>query len=156
MRTFLVSLFLVSNLSAQSIPNSEINAFWLEASRQVAEGDFDAYANSFHNEAILVNGMGSQSYPIQFALNGWKEGFENTKNGKMKASVEFRFSASAMGESTAHQTGIFRYAWQNEGEDFQEVFIHFEALLTKSTGEWKMLMEYQKAIATREEWNLLE
>ncbi len=155
-RLLLISILFASNALAQTSANPEITAFWIEAERQVIEGDFDAYAASFHKEAILVNGIGEQSYPIQTALDGWQQGFNDTKAGKMKAEVEFRFSAQIHGESSAHQTGIFRYAWQNEQEEAQEVFIHFEALLTKTDGEWKMLMEYQKSLASAEEWKALE
>ena len=156
MRALFLSLFLITNSVAQSFSHTELNAFWVEAERQVAEGDYEVYAASFHEEAILVNGMSKESVPIQIALDGWKEGFSNTKAGLMTASVKFRFSDSSVGQSSAHQTGIFLYKWQNEGEDEQEVYIHFEALLTKSSGEWTMLMEYQKAIATKEEWDELQ
>lgn len=155
-RLLLLSLFIASNASAQITPNPEITTFWVDAERQVKEGDFEAYAASFHAEAVLVNGIGDQSYPIQRALAGWQQGFEDTKAGRMEAEVEFRFSEQIHGENTAHDTGIFRYAWQNEGEEAQEVFIHFEALLTKSSGEWQMLMEYQKSMASAEEWNALK
>jgi hypothetical protein len=155
MRTLLLSLFLISNAIGQTTATDELSAFWEDAERQVVEGDYDAYAASFHEEAILVNGMSGNSIPIQVALDGWKQGFDETKNGNMKASVEFRFSENAIGAVAAHQTGIFLYKWQNEGEEEQEVYIHFEALLTKSEGDWKMLMEYQKAIATKEEWDSL-
>ncbi len=155
MRTLFLSLILVTNVWAQSTSTAEIESFWEEAERQVTEGDYEAYAASFHEEAILVNGISDRSFPIQTALDGWKQGFEDTKSGKMTASVEFRFSNHIHGELSAHETGIFRYAWQNEGEEPQEVFIHFEALLTKSTGQWQMIMEFQKAIATEEEWDSL-
>jgi hypothetical protein len=155
-RLLLLSLFIASNASAQITPNHEITAFWVDAERQVKEGDFEAYAASFHTEAILVNGIGDKSYLIQRALDGWQQGFEDTKAGKMEAEVEFRFLEQIHGENTAHDTGIFRYVWQNEGEEVQEVFIHFEALLTKSSSEWQMLMEYQKSIASAEEWKALE
>ena len=156
MRLLLLSFLLITNVMAQSNPSDEIAVFWEEAERQVTEGDYDAYAASFHKEAILVNGISGNSIPIQVALDGWKQGFDDTKAGKMSASVEFRFSENSIGETAAHQTGIFLYKWQNAGEEPQEVYIHFEALMTKSMGEWTMLMEYQKAIATKEEWELLK
>ncbi len=100
--------------------------------------------------------MGPSSYPISVALSGWKQGFDDTKAGKMNASVEFRFSERIHSESTAHETGIFNYSWQNDGEEMQSVLIHFQALLTKVEDEWKMLMEYQISIATEEEWMALD
>ncbi len=155
MRSFLLAIFLVSNLSAQSSVTDEIVAFWVEAERQVAEGDYNEYSASFHKEAILVNGMNDISIPIQTALNDWKQGFEDTKKGTMNASVQFRFSDWVFGETTAHLTGIFLYAWGMHNEPNQQVYIHFEGLLTRSNGHWQMLMEYQKALATIEEWEML-
>ena len=93
MLRILFVLFLgIGNLWAQNPTTDELINFWLEAERQVAEGDFEAYVKSFHPEAILVNGMNKTSVPIQRALDGWKAGFVDTKNGKMSASVTFRFS----------------------------------------------------------------
>lgn len=155
-RVIFISLIFFTQSFAQNGLSQEILAYWEEATRTVLEGDFEAYANSFHDEAILVNGISGSSYPIQQALDGWREGFESTKNGKMVAEVEFRFSERIHGNESAHESGIFRYFWQNEGEEAQEVYICFEALLTKSTGKWTMLMENQKAVATEEEWKELE
>lgn len=74
-RLILFSLFISSHVLAQSTVNPEINAFWKEAERQVIEGDFEAYVASFHAEAVLVNGISDQSYPIQTALDNWKQRF---------------------------------------------------------------------------------
>ena len=141
---------------SDSNPKEEIDAFWAKASRTVEEGDYEGYANTFHPDAILVNGMSESSYPISQALAGWKQGFDDAKTGKMTASVEFRFSERLHSETTAHETGIFNYSWQNEGEEKQNVLIHFQALLTKVSGEWKLMMEYQVSEATKEEWENLE
>jgi len=154
-RILFILLLGVGNLWAQSSTIDELKNFWLEAERQVTEGDFEAYSSSFHPEAILVNGMNKSSVPIQRALDGWEAGFLDTKSGQMSSSVSFRFSEYALGDSTAHFTGIFRYEWQNTGQESQVVYIHLEALLTRSNGQWQMLMEYQKALAPIEEWEML-
>ena len=137
-------------------PKQELDEFWEEASRTVKEGDFKGYSDTFHSDAVLVNGISGNSYPISDALNGWQKGFEDTKAGKMKASVEFRFSKRFHSETTAHETGIFKYTSQNKGEEESTVYIHLVALLTKASGEWKLLMEHQVSIATEEEWNSIK
>ena len=128
------------------------DAFWAEVSRSVAEGDFEGYAATYHADAILVSGRSQTSYPISQALGGWKQGFMDTKAEKMKAGVEFRFTQRLNDESTAHETGIFHYWAHVEGGERSDSYIHFEALLVNKQG-WKMMMEYQKAAATVEEWN---
>ena len=153
--TIVVLLALSCNLFAQTSTN-ELNAFWIEAERQVREGDFEAYSNSFHPNAILVNGISKNSIPIKKALDGWEKGFEDTRQKKMKASVEFRFSETLLGTASAYQKGIFHYTSEYIGQSQVSVFIHFEVLLTKSNGIWEILMEYQKDYATIEDWNSLE
>ena len=148
-------LTLSSNLFAQTSSNG-LNAFWIEAERQVREGDFEAYSNSFHPNAILVNGISKNSIPIKEALDRWEKGFEDTRQRQMKASVEFRFSETVFGTSSAYQKGIFHYTSEYIGQSPVSVFIHFEVLLTKSNSIWEILMEYQKDYATKEDWNRLE
>lgn len=153
--TIVVLLALSCNLFAQTSTN-ELNAFWIEAERQVREGDFEAYSNSFHPNAILVNGISKNSIPIKEALDRWEKGFEDTRQRQMKASVEFRFSETVFGTSSAYQKGIFHYTSEYIGQSPVSVFIHFEVLLTKSNSIWEILMEYQKDYATKEDWNSLE
>ncbi|RNC80031.1 MAG: DUF4440 domain-containing protein [Balneola sp.] len=138
------------------LAQTEVDELWKEVSRTVAEGDFEGYSATFHTDAILVNGISKKSYPISNALNGWKQGFDDTKAGKMTASVEFRFSERLIGSVTAHETGIFKYSSQQEGGEAQTVYIHFESLSSRTSGTWKMMMEYQVKIATEEEWAELE
>ena len=150
-------IVLMMLMTSQSVFSSDqsgidaLNAFWDETSRVVAEGDFDAYAVSYHEDAVLVSTSSKTSYPISQALNKWQQGFTDTRAGKMVASVEFRFTQRLHDATTAHETGIFHYsAIPVEGEP-SDVYVHFEALLVNKNG-WKMVMEFQKAIATKEEW----
>jgi hypothetical protein len=73
----------------------------------------------------------------------------------MKASVEFRFSKRISDPSTAHETGIFLYSSGDSGEKPKKEYIHFQALLVKTKGGWKIMMEYQKSKASQVEWNKL-
>lgn len=150
-----ISIWLFS-LSAPTDPNPEIDTFWETMSQTVAEGDFEGYAALYHEDAVLVNGISEESYPIADALAGWKQGFVDTKNGKMTAGVKFRFSKRMHSENTAHDTGMFLYVAQKEGEAPQGAPVHFQALLVKKDGEWKMMMEYQVSIGTQEEWDALK
>lgn len=131
---------------------AELDAFWAELSRTVAEGDFEGYAATYHEDAILVSGISETSYPISQALDGWKQGFLDTRAGTMEASVEFRFTQRLSDETTAHETGIFHYQVLDAEGNHTGQFIHFEALLIKKGG-WKMMMEYQKSAVTQEEWD---
>lgn len=63
----------------QPDPAAGVDDYWAEVSRTVTEGDFEGYAALYHEDAVLVNGISGQSYPISDALAGWRQGFEDTK-----------------------------------------------------------------------------
>lgn len=131
-----------------------LNGYWTEVSRTVREGDFEGYKATCHGEGVLVSGIKKTSQPLANALERWQQDFVDTKAGKLKANVEFRFSQRLGDETTAHETGIFRYTSVAADGQIKTEYIHFEVLLMKRDG-WKTLMEYQKSKATREEWEAL-
>jgi len=135
---------------AQTI--DELDAYWAELSRTVEEGEFEGYAALYHPDAVLVSLGSGTSYPIAQALAGWKQGFDDTAAGRAEAGVDFRLTQRLNDGTTAHETGIFRYTFSPEGGETTVAPVHFEALLVKQDGEWLMLMEYQKGMATEQEW----
>ena len=130
---------------------TELDVFWAEMSRSVNEGDFTNLTAAYHPDAVLVSGFKEASYPVSKAFDEWKQGLLDTKMGKMKASVSFRFTQRLHDENTAHETGIFHYISNPEQGEPRDDYVHFEMLLVKRNG-WKLLMEYQKGPATEEEW----
>ncbi|WP_448568310.1 hypothetical protein [Thalassotalea ganghwensis] len=151
-----ILLFSFSQLClANSAIHQELVNYWQESSRSVAEGDFVSYKASFHPQAILVTDMANKSYPIGQAFARWQQGFEDTKNGKITAGVEFRFSKSLIGETSAHQTGMFYYYSIDENGKRSDFIANFEALLTKDAGKWQMMMERHISQATKAEWEAL-
>lgn len=139
-----------TQLSAQI--TAELDTFWSEVSRTVAQGDFDGYSATYHPDAVVIFGETTQS--ISAALTGWEAGFDDTRTGLVEASVQFRFSKRRNGASTAHETGIFRYEALSPSDDGSVQYIHFEALLVKRDG-WKMIMEFQQNPASVREWEAL-
>lgn len=134
----------------------ELDAYWTKVGNYLAEGDFDGVVSTYHPDAVLVSESLDTSYPITRALERWKPGILDTKAGKTMSLVEFRITRRLYSDSTAHERGIFHYKSGPVGDnvdpaEFDEDFVHFEALLLKS-GEWKMVMEYQKHSATQAEW----
>ena len=130
----------------------ELDTFWAEVSRTVIEGDFQAYKETYHQDAIVVSGISKTSQPVSRSLAEWEEGFTQTRAGKNKVGLEFRFTQRINDASTAHETGYFRYSSTGEDGIPKVSYIRFEALLVKQDG-WKTLMEYQTALATQEEWD---
>ncbi len=130
---------------------AELDTYWAEISRTVAEGDFDAYAASYHPDGVLVSG--DKTTPIAEALRNWQSGFVETREGRSRPQVDFRFTRRAHDPTTAHEIGIFRFTARAAGGEPSVEYIHFEALMVKRAGVWLMLMENQKGPATREEWD---
>ena len=152
-------LFSFSLLAADTAPEparlKELDAYWAEVSRAVGTGDFAAYEATCHPEGVLVSGSKKTSSPLADALKRWKKEFDATKSGEMKASVEFKFSQRLGDATTAHETGMFLYsATGADGKETRE-YIHFEGLLVKRDGRWKIVMEYQKSKGTRAEFEAL-
>lgn len=145
-----LGLFVASPARAQV--TDELDAYWDEVSRTVAEGDFEGYATLYHPDAVLVSLHSGNSFPIAEALAGWKQGFDDTAAGRAEAGVDFRITRRLHGGTTAHETGIFRYTFTPDGGESVVAPVHFEALLVKKDGQWLMVMEYQKEPATEDEW----
>jgi hypothetical protein len=133
-----------------------LDAYWAEVSRAVGEGDFDAYQATCHPEGVLVSGSKQYSQPLATALARWRKDFDDTRSGRVNASVEFRFSKRLGDATTAHETGIFRYVSRPAGGQAKEEFIHLEALLVRRPDGWKILMEKQAGPATKAEWDALQ
>lgn len=134
----------------------ELDAYWKVVSRAVNEGDFEAYRATCHPEGVLVSGNKRMSQPLTAALARWKQEFVDTKEGKMRASVAFRFSRRLGDATTAHETGIFRYESQRTGAAAVVEYVRFEALLVKRGNGWQILMENQQESASEEAWRALE
>jgi hypothetical protein len=128
----------------------ELDRYWAEVSRTVEEGDFAGYKALYHADAVMVSDYSDDSYPIASAFDGWEQGFTDTREGRAEASVRFRFTRRLNDASTAHETGIFNYRFESDGQ-VSDQYVHFEALLVRKDG-WLMMMEFQKAPATPEEW----
>lgn len=138
---------------------AELDQYWTELSRTVREGDFEGYAATYHEDAVVIFAAGTNktSLPIATALAGWKQGFQDTKAGKVNSDVSFRFSQRIGSETTAHETGIFFYtSGDATGENTSSHITHFEMLFVKRDGAWIGLMEYQKSDATEDEWEALK
>lgn len=134
----------------------ELDAYWKVVSRAVNEGDFEAYRATCHPEGVLVSGNKRMSQPLSAALARWKQEFVDTKEGKMRASVAFRFSRRLGDATTAHETGIFRYESQRTGAAAVVEYVRFEALLVRRGNGWQILMENQQESASEEAWRALE
>lgn len=133
----------------------ELDAYWAEVSRCVNEGDFEGYKATCHKDGVIVSGTNNKAYPLSKALARWEQDFINTRSGKVKGNVVFRFSKRLGDSTTAHETGMFCYTTTKPDGTVTKDYIHLEALLLKR-GTWQIMMEYQKSRGTEDQWNKLK
>ncbi len=153
---FACDLPIASAMEEDAAVVAELDSFWEEVSRCVQMGDFQGYAATCHKQGVLVSGVKENSQPLSEALKRWKPGIEDTRTGKMKADVQFRFTRRLISKTTAHETGIFRYTSQPQGSEEKVEYVHFEALLIKQGNKWRTMMEFQKSEATLEQWQAIK
>lgn len=151
-RAALLGLLLSVPAAAAAQTTAELDAFWAGMSRAVETGDFDGYRALYHPDAVLVSETAEASYPIARAFASWEEGFTDTREGRARAGVSFRFTRRLHDATTAHETGMFRYVFQPEGEAETVALLHFQGLLVKKDGRWLLMMEFQQQPATEAEW----
>jgi uncharacterized protein (TIGR02246 family) len=151
--SLLVGATLLVPVPSQGQLPDGLDAYWAEVSRTVADGDFRGYASLYHPDAVLVSLPSGTSVPIARALEGWEPGFVDVREGRAAAEVEFRFTRRLHDAASAHETGIFRYSLRPRGGEASVATVHFEALLVRVDGAWRMLMEYQKGPAPEEAWD---
>ncbi len=156
---FAAMAFAQSSLAADPVSEGDrlkqLDRFWAAVSQAVASGDFAAYQATCHPEGVLVSGSKKMTEPLAEALKRWKSGFDDTRAGKMKASVQFKFSQRIGDANSAHESGMFFYQSTNSDGKVEPNYTYFEALLVKRKGKWKTLMEYQKSKGTREEYEAM-
>lgn len=151
MMAALAALALSAPATGRAQVVDELDAYWAELARTVEEGDFEGYARLYHPDAVIVLD-GNATHPIAVALDGWKQGFDDTRDGRAEAGVAFRFTGRLHDATTAFESGIFRYTLSPEEGDDVVALVHFEGLLVKKDGRWLMVMERQKGAATDAEW----
>ncbi len=135
---------------------AELDAFWDMLSESVGSGDFETFRKTCHPDAVLISGRRGFSEPLANALVRWRRDFENTREGRVPADASFRWADRHGDPTTAFESGILRFMHQPEGGEPIVELIHFEAVLVKEDDDWLILTEYQKGLATQEEWDALE
>ena len=148
-------IFTISNISAQE-RTLELDSAWKILKNTISMGDFRSFKSVYHQDAIFVNGISKKTYPMENAFEGWKQGFDDTKSGIIRAHLDVRFSQRLYDKSSAHEIGIFHYYTINKDGKQSDSYVHFESLWVKKNNKWLMTMEYQKSRTDKDEWNELQ
>jgi len=152
------SLLVAAPLAAQDDPvTAELDAFWAEVSRTVAEGDFEGMVATYHPDGVWVSAVASR--PATRALRGMTaeaaEGAARTRAGEQAPRVEFRFSSRVHDSTTAHEVGMVRFSSTRGGVVAEDVYGLVDSYLVKKDGRWMILVEIQRWDMTKAEWDAL-
>lgn len=132
-----------------------LDAFWGKLSKAVNTGDFETFQTTAHPAAVLISGRRERSEPLANALNRWRNDFTNTREKLVAAEATFRWSKRFGDTTTAYETGILRFVSQPKDQEPFVEYIHFDAVLVNESVDWQILTEYQRGLATQEEWDAL-
>lgn len=148
------SILVISAGASQTAVSSEIDrAIWSVFTATVASEDIVGMGRAYFPEAVLVTPKGTT--PIKQTLERWGRDMVAAKARGDKATVEFRFSLRQDDSTTAFEAGIFKYTVITKAGVSKPQFVPFEALLVKTNGTWRVLMERQLAAVTQAEWDRL-
>jgi len=139
-----------ADLEAQVV--AELDALWERVTQSVRTGDPDLYLSTYHRDAIFVSARRGISRTVVNDVDANRDAWRATAEGRAERDIEFRFTRRIHDETSAHETGIFRYSSVENGTR-SVATIHFSASLVKVAGEWRQLLEYQDSDATDAEWD---
>ena len=140
--------------TAPTSPSRDIDrAIWSAIAATVVADDIVGMGRLYSNEAVLVTPKGTT--PIKQTLERWGKDMVAAKARGDRATVEFRFSRRQDDSTTAFEAGIFKYTVITKAGVSTPQFVPFEALLVKTGGEWRFLMERQFEPVTQAEWDKL-
>ncbi len=145
-----------TSLSAQATESSTaaIDAqVWSVVSATVVGHDIKGMGATYHPDAVVVTPR--TTTPVAGALAGWGQSMETMKKNGSRAAVAFRFSQRLDGATTAFESGIFNYAVTDSAGATTRYIIPFEALLVRSDGRWRILMERQMPASDEAAWTAM-
>ena len=159
--TILTSLFGLSLVIAGAAASGQGNStsaaidaeVWNPVAKSVVDDDIAAMGRVYHADAILVTAGGTRR--ISEALAGWGKDMVANKGKGIRATVEFRFSKRQDDAETAFETGMFKYTVTDRAGKSSPRYVRMEALLVKSGGKWRMIMERQLDATDEAAWNAL-
>lgn len=138
-------------VAAQGRVEAELDELWARVVQSVRTGDPDLYLSTYHPDAIFVSARRGISRTVAEDVAANRDAWRATAEGRAERDLEFRFTRRIHGETSAHESGIFRYSSVEDG-DRRIATIHFTAALVKVDGVWLQLLEYQDSDATDAEW----
>lgn len=138
-------------IAAQDQVSVELDRLWDRVVESVRTGDHGLYLSTYHPDAIFVSARRGISRTVADDVAANLDAWRATAEGRAERDLEFRFTRRIHNETSAHESGMFRYSSLEDGTR-SVATIHFTAALVKVDGVWLQLLEYQDSDATDAEW----
>ncbi|MFT5755959.1 MAG: hypothetical protein ACI9LM_000671 [Alteromonadaceae bacterium] len=149
--TLLVCFVFSIPATAHQQKQYETDSLYRMIIQTVQEVDFQRMGSTYHGDAVMVTSK--KSTPIKAVLKRWKKEGEQLQSEGGFARVKFRFLKRIVNETTAFESGIYRYSTIDKLGAETVFYMYFEDLNIKKDGKWLTLMEHQTKTATEKEWS---
>ena len=151
----LCSILLASAGASQTASSTQDidRSVWAVIAQTVVADDIVGMGRLYAADAVLVTPK--QTTPIKETLERWGKDMLAAKARGDRATVEFRFSQRQDNATTAFEAGLFKYTVISKAGVSTPQYVPFEALLVKTGGQWRLLMERQFAPVSQAEWDKL-
>ena len=126
---------------------------WSVIAATVVADDIVGMGRLYVTDAVLVSPKNTT--PIKQALERWGRDMVAAKARGDRATVEFRFSLRQDDSTTAFEAGIFKYTVITKAGVSTPQYVPFEALLVKTGGQWRLVMERQFNPVNEATWDKL-
>ena len=151
----LIAFFLSNTVFSEQTSSQQIDRdTWSVISQSVMDADIKAMATTYHPDAVVVSGK--ETTPISVALSNWGEGMKQATASGSSATVTFRFRSRQDDETSAFETGIFKYTAIDAAGNESQLFMNFETLLVKKEKRWQFIMERQLDETDEGSWDALQ
>ena len=138
-------------IAAQDQVSVELDRLWDRVVESVRTGDHGLYLSTYHPDGIFVSARRGISRTVADDVAANLDAWRATAEGRAERDLEFRFTRRIHNETSAYESGMFRYSSLEDGTR-SVATIHFTAALVKVDGVWLQLLEYQDSDATDAEW----
>lgn len=138
---------------------AQIDEYWTEVARTVAEGDLEGYWANFHPDAVGVGRDTSGTLRTRLIAEQYERSIAGTaevRAGRVWRRIEFRLASRLHDSATAHVVGLSHFRRTAEGDPPVDRYDGVDSYLVRRNGRWVMLLNFQAGPATKAEWDALD
>ncbi len=137
----------------------QLDAYWRESARTVAEGDLEGYWAIYHPDAVWVGIDATGSRITRLIANTCEQtvrGTAEVRAGRVWKRIEFRLSTRVHDAATVHEVGISHFRRTATGEKPVDRYDAVDSFLVRKGDRWVTLLSIQTTKATKAEWDALD